>query len=804
MPQGNRNEATESPILQAGINQIYDVKSSSRNGRFDIAIAGSSNAISIAKFDSSRGSTGAFVVPKIYTVDAALGTLGSVRFADVDGTGYPALILGIAANGVATTAIMRGNADGTFQPAVALPVGHGTLYEYDAAGHLTKQTDPAGLVTAYAYSGGKLASATDPAGKVTQFALVDGNLQAITRADGTALKYAYDASGHLTAETDPLGATTTNTFNAAGQVTKATFPDGASVKLDLAKSLGLADLSGPTPIPQNYIRPEDRVTRMTDARGKVTTVQLNEWGGVLRQLDPLGRLTTYIRTPANLVSRIDAPSSVAPPPAAGAFSGYAPLTMGLGITQNVARFLDKRLNLVIKAAISDPLAPDPAAGAVGTTMTYDAVGNVTEVRKAVGTLQETKTQYEYEPVHNHITKKTEWPYLNISQFQYPLTVTTYVYDANGNLISSTEITDLPSGTTGPTKTATYNAQGLKLTDTDELGHTSTMTYDAKGNLASMTNANGVITGIARDGNGNVTAQTDAVGTAVERTTAMTYDPLNRQTSVTDGEGNRTTYQYDFYGNVVAITDPTGIVSTSTYDIRHPLLANGTVYRCSRDTDSIDVTLTDVAGLIDLNAGSLELLARVLAGIGVPQLHAQTLASAIVDFRDIDDDPLPGGAEAKEYRAAGRTYGPKNAPFESVEELDQVLGMTPDILARLRGLVTVYSRAPVLDIQLAPPALVTALSRALPDAKSPADATVESLRTRLADQFLSTAGPRSRIHTVTVGVTTASGGCFRRCTVVELSDNLQIGFVLHEWKAVADIGGVSTASIPAVPCASPIF
>ncbi|HMM26614.1 MAG TPA: type II secretion system protein GspK, partial [Pseudoxanthomonas mexicana] len=50
----------------------------------------------------------------------------------------------------------------------------------------------------------------------------------------------------------------------------------------------------------------------------------------------------------------------------------------------------------------------------------------------------------------------------------------------------------------------------------------------------------------------------------------------------------------------------------------------------------------------------------------------------------------GGAEDGDYAAAGRPYGAKDAPFETIAELEQVLGMTPDLYARLEPFLTLYS------------------------------------------------------------------------------------------------------------------
>jgi DNA uptake protein ComE-like DNA-binding protein len=132
--------------------------------------------------------------------------------------------------------------------------------------------------------------------------------------------------------------------------------------------------------------------------------------------------------------------------------------------------------------------------------------------------------------------------------------------------------------------------------------------------------------------------------------------------------------------------------------------NGQPVACDIQGASAVITAQDAGGLIDLNTASLSLLVQLLAGLGTPKDDAARLAAAIVDFRDFDDVPLPGGAENAEYKAAGLPFGPKNGPLNTVSELDQVLGMTPALLARLRPMVTVSSASRGVDRSVASPAV----------------------------------------------------------------------------------------------------
>ena len=142
------------------------------------------------------------------------------------------------------------------------------------------------------------------------------------------------------------------------------------------------------------------------------------------------------------------------------------------------------------------------------------------------------------------------------------------------------------------------------------------------------------------------------------------------------------------------------VSKATVDDRRPVKTDGTPLVCAIAGHAATITIQDAAGMVDLNKGSLDTLERLFAGVGVDREQAGHLAAAIVDFRDGDDEALPGGAEAAEYANAGLTHRPKNAPFANVDELDQVLGMTPELMAVVRPLVTVHASNGNVDFEVA--------------------------------------------------------------------------------------------------------
>ena len=127
----------------------------------------------------------------------------------------------------------------------------------------------------------------------------------------------------------------------------------------------------------------------------------------------------------------------------------------------------------------------------------------------------------------------------------------------------------------------------------------------------------------------------------------------------------------------------------------------------------DIALTAVAhdesARIDLNAASEPLLKGLLQNVGgLDPDTAQQMLDAIIDWRDRDELKRPNGAEAPDYRAAGSKYLPTNAPFESVGELQRVLGITPPLMARIVRTLTVYSRQAGINLATAPREVLLAI------------------------------------------------------------------------------------------------
>jgi general secretion pathway protein K len=136
--------------------------------------------------------------------------------------------------------------------------------------------------------------------------------------------------------------------------------------------------------------------------------------------------------------------------------------------------------------------------------------------------------------------------------------------------------------------------------------------------------------------------------------------------------------------------------------------NGVTHEGVFNGAQLRITLLDESGKIDLNFATDALLKGLFASVGLTQEASATLLDQVLDWRDPDKLRRPNGAEEDEYRAAGKNYTPSNAPFETVDELQRLLGMNADLYHKLAPALTVHSRMPGVNTAVAPYAALLAL------------------------------------------------------------------------------------------------
>jgi general secretion pathway protein K len=129
--------------------------------------------------------------------------------------------------------------------------------------------------------------------------------------------------------------------------------------------------------------------------------------------------------------------------------------------------------------------------------------------------------------------------------------------------------------------------------------------------------------------------------------------------------------------------------------------DGRPYEVEFEQAQLVIRVTDESGLIDLNAADTLTLSNLLVANGLDQGQADAIADAILDWRDTDDLLSPNGAEDPDYEAAGYDYGAKDAPFDTVSELQQVMGVDAGLYERLAPAFTIYSGQPTPNVAFAP-------------------------------------------------------------------------------------------------------
>ena len=193
--------------------------------------------------------------------------------------------------------------------------GQTTRFDYDAAGLLTRVTQPDGATLDYRYddahrlfevedgNGNRMRYTLDALGNPKLTEALDSQGVVTRRSQRTYDRYGrlwkeidslnqafvrqYDANGNDIAGTDPLSLTTQRAYDALNRLTQSTDPAQGVI--------------------QQAYDPRDQLVSVTDPRGLVTGYQRNAFGEILSQQSPDSGTTSYQYDAAgNLASRTDA------------------------------------------------------------------------------------------------------------------------------------------------------------------------------------------------------------------------------------------------------------------------------------------------------------------------------------------------------------------------------------------------------------------------------------------------------------------------------------------------------------------
>lgn len=435
--------------------------------------------------------------------------------------------------------------------AMVVPDGRTATYSYDVGGNMIQNSDLLGTVIAYAYDAGNYMTSMSYGGKTTTFTYDTSggwkHVASVTDANGHTKTYSAN-SGTSTSVTDALGTvitygnedgrTTGKSNSATAQTASRTYANGLPVAI-------------------------------TDARGKVTRMEYDGAGDLIKITDPLGNATNYSydsnRNPYQRTDPLGKVWTFAHDEKGNLIEAVTPGGHKTSYTYNPQGQM---------TALKD-------ANNGITTFTFDRFGNVETVTNAGG-----KTM---------TLGYDSFGFNRISETDTLSRVTAYTYDGNGRV---TRITN-PDGTYRTFsydtcslismmdengKTSTYERDGMNRMSraTDPLGNSTAFTYDALGNVTGIADAKMQTTAMLYDHGGRNTGMMKPSGSRVEKTydangnmtalkdtrskeTIFTFDDNNQPLSVQDPLGNRITWSRDVLGRVDRQINPDGVSIDYSYD-----------------------------------------------------------------------------------------------------------------------------------------------------------------------------------------------------------------------------------------------
>jgi len=123
---------------------------------------------------------------------------------------------------------------------------------------------------------------------------------------------------------------------------------------------------------------------------------------------------------------------------------------------------------------------------------------------------------------------------------------------------------------------------------------------------------------------------------------------------------------------------------------------------------VTASVQDEAGRFDLNVIDGHTLRRLLQNAGLSSDESEVLSDSILNWRAPVGLHALKGATDDDYRTVGLAYHPRHGDFQSVDELQLVLGMTKPVFQSIRPALTVYTKRMLIDPAVAPREALLAL------------------------------------------------------------------------------------------------
>ena len=197
---------------------------------------------------------------------------------------------------------------------------------------------------------------------------------------------------------------------------------------------------------------------------------------------------------------------------------------------------------------------------------------------------------------------------------------------------------------------------------------------------------------------------------------------------------------------------------------------------------VHVAVRDLGTMLPVNSAWEDDLRNCIEAALDDYTAADHLAQAIADWIDVDSIPRANGGERDAYLAAGRLVLPPNRPVREVDELRDVLGMTPQRFATLRPLLTTVGSGRV-NVNTAPPAVLHG---------------VPGLTDDVIARILAVRAAHQRVTSV-AGLFAASGGAGRRGAALQERLAGRITYDVEELEvSVTVLGRTASQGVPARP------
>jgi len=374
--------------------------------------------------------------------------------------------------------------------------------EWGLTTRIRRVSDGSGNTFDYGYdANGWLASITDSLGRIYRYEHNDkGHLTAAVDPLGQREEFTYDADGRMTSHTDKRGFKTTYTLDSQGRVIARAWPTGTNLTVHYGERQVALTLDTGAPVVTTL---DDRFNPVSRFNGVYTiTTTYNE--DLLPETSSQPPLTTLYDASGQAIELLGATT--------------AQLERNAPFAQ------------VSRATVSD---------GNDTQFTYDAQGNLVEIRDVLG--QQTSLTYD---AHGQPVSITD-----------PLGHTsTLSYDERGQVIQRKD----PLGRVWQQQ---YDGAGNLTAATDPASRVATMTYDGLNRLTVAQDALGGVTSFAYDANDNLTRITDPT----QRAIAYTADSLNRLTSITYADGGQEQFTYDSLGHLTQVIDARNRSRSYAYD-----------------------------------------------------------------------------------------------------------------------------------------------------------------------------------------------------------------------------------------------